>query len=133
MIGSWQIGVMWAATVFIVLASSAAAFQLALIAGAPWGELTLGGKFPGRLPGRIRPLALLSTALLSSFALIVAARAGLILPDWQGRARPLSWGVVAYCALGVLANGFTPSRKERLLWLPVVAVMFVSSLLVALS
>jgi hypothetical protein len=41
--------------------------------------------------------------------------------------------VVAYCALGCLANAAMPSRRERQLWLPVVIAMLICSLAVAWS
>jgi hypothetical protein len=122
-----------AAHAFAALAVLAAAFHVALAAGAPWGRLTWGGRFPGRLPGSMRGVAVLSAALLVAFALAVAVRAGVLWPSWQPTSRKLVWGVVAYCALGVLANAFTPSRWERIVWLPVVAAMLVCSTIVALS
>ncbi|MEC5399012.1 hypothetical protein [Uliginosibacterium sp. H1] len=122
-----------AASVFSVLALAGFAFQVALVAGAPWGELTLGGRWHGRLPPVGRAIAAGSAVLILLFAAIVLARAGLAFDDsWLAR-RPLAWGVVAYCGLGVLANAATRSRRERALWLPVVAVMLLSSLLVALA
>lgn len=124
---------MLAAYCFIVLALFVIAFQLALAAGAPWGELTMGGKFRGQLSGPMRAMALVSALLLGVLVLIVAVRAGLVLPGWQSRSRPAAWGVVAYCVLGVVANALTPSRKERILWLPVVALMLVSSSFVAMG
>jgi hypothetical protein len=81
----------------------------------------------------MRAVAILSAALLIVFALVVAARAGSILPEWDPVARKLVWVVVAYSALGVVANSVTPSRWERLVWLPVVLTMLVCSLIVAIS
>src|SRR5688572_28975278 len=83
-----------AAVVFSAVALFTAAFQLALAAGVPWGTLTWGGRFPGRLPGYMRGIALISAALLFLFAFIVTVRAGLFLPEWQPLSRTLVWGVV---------------------------------------
>ncbi|MHA1157636.1 MAG: hypothetical protein ACTSP2_02655 [Alphaproteobacteria bacterium] len=52
-----------AAYLFSVLAGFAALFQMALVAGAPWGERTLGGRWPGTLPPALRPVALALTVL----------------------------------------------------------------------
>jgi len=93
--------------------------------------LTMGGRVTGVLPRRLRAVAFVSLLLLLAFAVIVAARAQWFLPALQEPSRWLVWVVVGYCALGVLANALTPSRRERRLWLPVVALMLVSSLLVA--
>ncbi|MDP1861824.1 MAG: hypothetical protein Q8K82_24375 [Gemmatimonadaceae bacterium] len=79
----------------------------------------------------MRLVAIFSALLLSTFALIVTVRAGLFLPEWGAASRTLIWGVVIYCALGVLANAATPSRWERRIWLPVVLLMLVTSVVVA--
>jgi hypothetical protein len=122
-----------AAAIFIALSIFAAAFQVALVAGMPWGALTWGGRFRGRLPDRMRAVAAVSAVLLLAFALVVAIRAGMFQPDWQPLSRTLVWGVVAYTALGVVANAITPSRWERIVWLPIVLMMLVCSILVATS
>ncbi len=122
-----------AAGLFLALTAIVAVFQLALAAGTPWGHLAWGGRFPGRLPASMRAVAVVSAALLLSFAAIVCARAGVAFPEWQPLSERLVWAVVAYCALGVLANAATPSRWERIIWLPVVTLMLVCALLVAFS
>jgi len=124
---------MFAAIVFSALALVVAVFQLGLAAGMPWGNLTWGGKFPGRLPGYMRLVALLSSILLVAFAFIVSIRAGILWREWQPISRMLIWLVVAYCALGVVANAATPSRWERRVWLPVVLAMLVSSVVVGMG
>ena len=123
----------YAAYVFTVFALCAAGFQIALAWGAPWGRLTWGGRFPGRLPGHMRLVAVLSMILLLSFAVIVAVRAGVVWPHGMPLSRTLAWGVVAYCALGVIGNAFTSSRWERIVWLPVVLIMLACSIVVAVS
>lgn len=120
-----------AAHVFSALTAIVIGFQIALAAGVPWGHLTWGGKFPGRLPARMRGVAIFSGVLLFVFALIIEARAGVLFNQWQPVFRVLSWLVVAYCALGVFANALTPSRWERTLWLPVVLVMLFCGFIVA--
>jgi hypothetical protein len=108
-------------------------FQLALVAGLPWGSLTLGGKYPGVLPKNRRWIPLVSMLLLLCFAFIVETRAGNMLPDWKKISEIAIWVVVAYCGLGVLANSATPSKWERRIWLPVVLLAFICSLIVALN
>jgi cell division protein FtsW (lipid II flippase) len=121
----------YAARTFLTLTAVVVAFQLALAAGVPWGELTMGGAYPGRLPLPMRAVAVLSAALLASVGAVVAARAGLALPRWQPAARRLIWAVVAYMLVGVVLNAMTPSPRERALWLPVTAVLAVCALVVA--
>jgi hypothetical protein len=123
----------FAAHCFTVLVSIVIAFQLALAAGVPWGHLTWGGKFPGKLPQRMRGVAIFSAILLIAFAVIVETRASVILHQWQGLSQILIWIVVAYCALGTVMNVITPSKWERTIWLPVVLLALVCSLIVALG
>ncbi len=119
-----------AARIFITLTTVVVAFQLALAAGAPWGELTMGGAFPGLLPPRMRAVAAAPAVLLSALAAIIAARAGLAFPRWRRPARRLAWVVVAYTLVGVVLNAATPSARERALWLPAPAVLAACALVV---
>ena len=81
----------------------------------------------------LRVVAAASSLLLVGFALIVLTRAGLAFAEWYSVSRALIWIVVGYCVLGVIANAATRSRRERLLWLPVVAAMLILSIVVALG
>lgn len=108
-------------------------FQLALALGAPWGQLAMGGKYPGRFPAALRVAALVQLALLALLAAVVASRAGLVLPQWQESTDWAIWFVVAVHALGTLLNLITPSRWERRLWAPVAGLMLACSLWVALA
>ena len=63
--------------VFCLLSIFVIGFQIALVMGAPWGELTLGGKWRGRLPSSARLFPLLSIAILVFFVALVLARSGL--------------------------------------------------------
>jgi hypothetical protein len=124
---------MVAAIVFLALVLVVVVFQLGLVAGMPWGALTWGGRFTGKLPGSMRVVAFISAVLLVAFGMIVSIRAGLLFPDWRPISRTLIWVVVTYCILGTLANAATPSSWERLVWLPVVLGMLISSLVVGIS
>jgi hypothetical protein len=47
-------GMMWFwALVFVGVAVIVVGFQFALFLGAPWGDFTLWGKFPGKMPASI--------------------------------------------------------------------------------
>ncbi len=120
-----------AAKIFVVLSAVVVGFQLAVAAGAPWGALTMGGAFPGRLPPRMRAAAVASAVLWLAFAAVIAARAGLALPRWRGASRRLSWVVVAVTLAGVALNAATPSPWERVLWLPVTLALAACALVVA--
>lgn len=122
-----------AAWLFTLVASGGALFQLALAAGAPWGEWAMGGAYPGQFPPSLRVAAVVQAALLVGMVLVVLARAGLFTPRWARYARWLIWLVVAYGVIGLILNLITPSAGERAIWAPVALVLFVSSLLVASS
>lgn len=123
----------YAALLFTLLTAFVGVFQIALMLGAPWGELTLGGRWRGSLPPAVRLIPLLSLLLLGGFGALILARAGLAFPALFGASRQLVWLVVAYCMLGAVVNFITPSRAERRLWFPVVLCMAILSLLVALA
>ena len=120
-----------AAIVFAALTAVVCAFQLALAAGAPWGEFAMGGAFPGVMPTPMRIAALVQVAVLAAVALAVLSRAGLVLPAWRRPARWLTLGIAALLGVGVVLNLITPSPTERLIWAPVAAVLFLSALRVA--
>lgn len=119
--------------VYLVLTAIGVVFQLALALGAPWGEVTLGGRYPGKLPAKIRVAALAQIVVMLGFALIVLVRAGIILSAWDAVGRIGIWFVVGFFVLGTLANVSTPSKKERLLWGPVNVLMLIVTVIIALS
>jgi hypothetical protein len=120
-----------AAKIFAVFMVGAICFQIALVAGVPWGEFAWGGKYPGTLPDFMRFASVFSTFLLVMFLVVVLTRAGLILPKRFSLSQKLIWIVVGYCGLGIIANAITPSFWERVIWVPVLIICFVSSLIVA--
>ena len=94
-------------------------FQFCLIAGAPWGPLTQGGRHPGPLPVSGRAVAGVSVLLLAAMAAAIFSAAGYPpgWPAWTG------WTALGVQALSTLMNWITPSRPERRLWGPVTLVM----------
>ena len=79
-----------------------------MAAGAPWGELAMGGAYPGVFPVALRVAAAVQAALLVLFALVVLARAGVALSAWARPSRMVIWVVVAFS--GVRAY---PARSAR--------------------
>ena len=118
-----------AALVFAGLANFVAAFQLALVAGAPWGHLTMCGCWPGRLPREGRAVAAVSAVLMALMAAVMLGLGGRVWapPAWAG------WLIVGYLVLGAVLHVMTPSRAERRLWLPVILAMLALALVVMLS
>ncbi len=118
---------------YLVLTAVAVLFQLALALGAPWGAYTLGGRFPGRLPPRMRLAALAQMLVLLLFAAIVLVRAGLVFEGLYPFSRVAVWFVAGFFVLGSIANLATPSRGERLLWGPVNVLLLLAAILVAVG
>ena len=112
------------AIAYAALAALPALMHLAVAAGAPLGRFTVGGRFPGRLPPAWRALALVQAALLGTMAGAVLARAGL----GASPLAPLFWPAFALTVLSLVANAASPSRPERLLWTPVIALMAAAAL-----
>lgn len=122
-----------AAHIFAVLTGITILFQLALAAGAPWGALAMGGRYPGRFTARLRIAAIVQALVLVLLASIVYSRAGILLPSWYGFSQTAIWLVVGINALSSFMNLITPSKWERILWAPVALSLLVCSLIVALS
>ena len=122
-----------AASIAGILLSLVALFQLCLACGAPWGSVALGGKYPGKLPFRLRIAALVQFGLLAFIALIIFIRAGMMLPDYLDWSRKAIWGVVAFMSISSVLNLITPSKWERRIWAPVALLLLVCSVVVARS
>ena len=108
-------------------------FQLALACGVPWGSLAMGGKYPGKFPLTMRVAALAQVVILSIIGVIILVRSGVAFPELFPVSKNIIWGVVVLNVVGLVANLATPSKWERIIWSPVVAVLLVCSIIVALS
>jgi hypothetical protein len=114
-----------AAALFLVCA-----FQIALVLGAPWGSITQGGFDTGALETQGRVTAAVSAVLLFAMAQITLAVDGEgLFKKLNARAlRVFAWISTGYSGLGVLVNLASPSLAEKLIWVPVVGVVFVLQL-----
>ena len=122
-----------AAIIYAVVMLGVVAFQIALAAGASWGAYAMGGASPGQFPPAMRVSAIVQAMLLAGMAVVILARAGLILPGWWRVSHWLVWIVVALTALSLVLNLITPSGGERAIWAPTLALLLISSLIVAFS
>lgn len=118
-----------AAVLYALICGAVIVFQICLIAGAPWGQLTQGGSHPAALPVRGRVIAGLSIVLLTMMAgsILSAAASWPYWPRWMG------WTALGVQATSTFLNWITPSRAERLLWAPITTTMLVLSVMVLLS
>ena len=117
---------------FTTLTGIVILFQACLAAGLPWGKASMGGKFPGKYPPKMRLVAIINIIILGFLALIVLSRAGLLLPGIMPFAKIAIWVVVVFYFAGTIMNTITPSKIERI-WAPVALLQFITSIIVALS
>ena len=109
-----------------------AVFQLLLVAGRPLGRFAWGGQHEV-LPRGLRIGSAVSVVLYAGMALVILQAADLISVLPESVADVGIWVLTGYFALGVLLNGISRSRSERLVMTPVVTVLAVSCLLIALG
>jgi hypothetical protein len=128
-----EIEMIAAAILFLTLCLIVAVFQLALAFGAPWGEYTMGGRFPGKLPPKMRTAALMQIIIIIVFALIVLIKSGLVFSQFYSIGKIAVWFVVAFFVLGSILNLSTPSKGERMIWGPVNVLLLATSVFVALN
>ena len=123
-----------AALIQAVVALGVVAFQLALVAGAPWGEYTMGGQSKGRLPRSLRAGAGVSAVIMLAQAGHYLAQAGALPPLLDRTASSVvNWIWFGFSIVGLIMNSISRSRKERDIWVPVLLVSTVCTLLVALN
>ncbi|WP_424932094.1 hypothetical protein [Amaricoccus macauensis] len=94
-------------------------FQIALIAGAPWGHLTQGGQHEGPLSTVGRVAAFISIFIVMAMAFGILSGAGLW-PHWP---RWTQWTALAVQVLSCVLNWITPSKPERRLWGPLTSIL----------
>ena len=107
-------------------------FQACLAAGAPWGEASMGGKYPGKYPPKMRVVAVVNMLLLGFIGAVVMARADVMFANLKPIANIGIWIVVVFFAAGTIMNTITKSKIERI-WAPVALLQLISSLIIALS
>ncbi len=114
------------------LSGTIALFQLALALGVPWGKAAYGGA-AAELPRELRVSSAVAVVIWPLIGLVILRRAGhrvwAPLPD---AALPgATWAIVALSGVAVVLNTITRSWLERILWLPVAVVLFLSTVVVA--
>ena len=117
---------------FMVLSVFIGVFQIALALGAPLGDFTMGGKFPGKLPPGMRIAALVQIGILGFFCALVLSRAGIAFESMSGIAGVGMWFVLAFFVFGTIVNISSPSKKERYLMGPLNIVALVSVFMTAI-
>ena len=104
-----------------------AAFQVALVFGAPWGAYTQGGETEGALDTSGRVFAAVSCVILLVMATAILARVREgPLKNAPGRlVTALAWFTTIYSAVAVVLNLATQSSSERAVFAPTAILLFV--------
>ena len=123
-----------ASLIVVVISLGVFAFQIALVAGAPWGEYTMGGQNKGPLPTQLRVGAAVSAVIMLAQAGHYLAQAGvlpqLLDPSWN---TVVNWIWFGFTVAGLIMNSISRSKKERNTWVPVLLISTICTLLVALN
>jgi hypothetical protein len=93
----------------------------------------MGGRFPGKLPPKMRTAALMQIIIIIVFACIVLIKSGLVFSQFYSIGKIAVWFVVAFFVLGSILNLSTPSKGERMIWGPVNVLLLATSVFVALN
>jgi hypothetical protein len=120
------------AYLFTALTGIVILFQACLAAGLPFGRASMGGRFPGKYPPKMRLVAIINIIILGFIAIIVLSRAGLLLPEMMPFSRIAIWVVALFYLAGTIMNTITPSQIERI-WAPVALLQLIATIIVALS
>ncbi|MCS5491034.1 hypothetical protein [Algoriphagus limi] len=121
-----------AAIIFTAFTGIVIIFQGCLAAGAPWGAASMGGKYPGKYPPRMRLVAVLNMVILGFMATVVLSEAKVLFPGLNSISHIGIWVIVVFFILGTIMNTITPSKIERI-WAPVAFIQLIASLIVAIS
>lgn len=133
---SYAARVQLAAIAGAALLVTVAAFQLALVFGAPWGDHVFGGRAEtdnGRLSPRYRAMSAIAIPILLLSAAIVLSRADVV--SWfdpEGWVTVGVWVVFGYLVLNTVANIASTSRVERFGMGSLSALTAIATLVVAI-
>jgi hypothetical protein len=120
------------AIIFTVLTGIVIIFQGCLAAGVPWGEASMGGRYPGKYPPKMRVVAVINMLLLAFIAAVVLSEANLMFPQLSPISSIGIWIVIVFFIIGTIMNTITPSKIERI-WAPVALIQLITSFIVALG
>lgn len=107
-------------------------FQLSLALGAPWGAASMGGKYPGVYPSKMRFVAVVNAAVIGLLSAVVLAHAEFAFSVLNSISNWAIWIVAAFYGLSIIINSITPSKIERI-WAPVALLQTLAVIYIALN
>ena len=116
-----------AARAAAVVMVGVAAFQVALVFGAPWGAYTQGGETEGALNTSGRVFAAVSCVILLVMAAAIVARVreGPMKGAPRRLVTVLAWFTTIYASVALVLNLATQSSSERAVFAPTAILLFV--------
>ena len=121
-----------AAIVFTLLTGIVMIFQGCLALGLPWGKASMGGKYPGKYPPKMKIVAVINMVILGGSTVIVLSKSDLLFQQLKPISNIVIWFVVAFMVVGTVLNTITPSKIERI-WAPVALFQLITSLIIAIG
>lgn len=110
-----------------------AVFQMALILGAPIGRFAWGGSHD-ILPTKLRIASAFSVFLYFVFAVIILSKAKVfMIVGNENLLNKAMWVLTFYFFVGILMNGISRSKPERLLMTPVAVTLALIFLYVTIA
>ena len=119
------------AIIFTILSGIIVLFQLGLTLGIPWGEASMGGKYSGKYPPKMRIVSLINSLILIFIAVIVLVKADILLQQYKSISNIAIYFVVGFSAVATILNIITPSKIERKIWAPIATLLLIASIIVA--
>ena len=99
--------------IFAVLTFALILFHFMLILGKPWGEATMGGKYPGKLPPLMRFFSFVSILISIAFLLTVFTKSGIIFPQFQDISNKAIWVVVGFFVIGTFTEHYNTQQDRK--------------------
>jgi hypothetical protein len=121
-----------AAVLACLLLAGVAVLQVLLAAGRPLGRFAWGGQHEV-LPQTLRIASAASVVVYLGLAAVLLQAAGVLQVLAGDVPQGAIWGLTAFFGLGVVMNGVSRSRPERLVMTPVVLVLALCCLAIALA
>lgn len=119
------------AIIFTLFSAVLVLFQIGLTLGLPWGEASMGGKFPGKYPPKMRIVSLINCFVLSFIAVVILIKADMLFPHYKPFSNTAIYFVVGFYSIATVLNIITPSKIERKIWAPVATLLLITGIIVA--
>lgn len=116
----------------LIVLSALAVLQLLLAFGVPWGRVAWGGAHRV-LPRRQRVGSCAAVILYGGFAALLLSRTGTLPAGDHPFVVIMTWVLLAYFVLSIVANAMSSSTAERWTMVPACIVLAAATLIIAIG